>query len=426
MKILHTVESYTPSINGMQQVVKQLSERLVLLGHDVTVATSANLDRTDYCINGVKIVEFKIAGNMVNGYQGTEQEIQRYRDFLINSSFDVITNFAAQQWATDIALPILEEIKAVKVFVPTGFSCLFRAEYNRYYESMKLWMKQYDVSSFLSHDYRDTNFAKEAGVTNSVVIPNGAAADEFLPDSPIDIRKKLGITTDSFFILHVGSHTGMKGHSEAIKIFKRAKIKNSTFAIIGNCSSNDSGVFRTKQILKQFLAQIPIIGSSIFPQCGSSCRIKGMLFNNSIFRRIDKKKIIIADLTRQETVSAYKAADLFLFPSNLECSPVVLFECMASRTPFLTSDVGNTKEIIDWCDSGMLLPTKKLPNNFSRVVLDKSAALVEMIHNNKSLRKKMSENGFTAWKNNFNWEKITADYEVIYKRLYNKSCCDDL
>jgi len=41
MKILHTVESYTPSINGMQQVVKQLSERLVLLGHDVTVATRA-------------------------------------------------------------------------------------------------------------------------------------------------------------------------------------------------------------------------------------------------------------------------------------------------------------------------------------------------------------------------------------------------
>ena len=35
MKILHTVEFYHPSIGGMQEVVKQLSERLVLLGHEL-------------------------------------------------------------------------------------------------------------------------------------------------------------------------------------------------------------------------------------------------------------------------------------------------------------------------------------------------------------------------------------------------------
>ena len=40
MKILHTVEFYHPSVGGMQEVVKQLSERLVRLGHNVTVATS--------------------------------------------------------------------------------------------------------------------------------------------------------------------------------------------------------------------------------------------------------------------------------------------------------------------------------------------------------------------------------------------------
>ena len=55
MKILHTVEFYHPSIGGMQEVVKQLSERLVLLGHDVTVATTKMSERKESCINGVKI-----------------------------------------------------------------------------------------------------------------------------------------------------------------------------------------------------------------------------------------------------------------------------------------------------------------------------------------------------------------------------------
>ena len=55
MRILHTVEFYPPSIGGMQEVVRQLSERLVLLGHDVTVATTRIPERTASSQNGVKI-----------------------------------------------------------------------------------------------------------------------------------------------------------------------------------------------------------------------------------------------------------------------------------------------------------------------------------------------------------------------------------
>ena len=40
MKILHTVESYLPARHGMSEVVRQVSERLVAKGHEVTVATS--------------------------------------------------------------------------------------------------------------------------------------------------------------------------------------------------------------------------------------------------------------------------------------------------------------------------------------------------------------------------------------------------
>jgi len=131
MRILHTVEFYDPSVGGMQEVVKQLSERLVTLGHDVTVATTKLPNRKSLEFNGVRIVEFAISGSLVRGLSG---EVERYKKFLVESKFDVVTNFAAQQWATDLALGVLDKIKAKKVFVPTGFSGFYLPEYQDYFE----------------------------------------------------------------------------------------------------------------------------------------------------------------------------------------------------------------------------------------------------------------------------------------------------
>jgi glycosyltransferase involved in cell wall biosynthesis len=388
MKILHTVEFYHPSVGGMQEVVKQISQRLVKLGHDVTVATTRLPERTENIINGVKIAGFGISGNAVRGLTG---EIDAYREFLLTSEFDIITNFAAQQWATDIMLPLLDRIKTKKVFVPTGFSGLYLPEYKEYFESMKSWLKQYDKNIFLSDDYRDINFARDCGAENLMLIPNGAGADEFLPDPETDIREKLDIPKDRFLLLHVGSHTGVKGHSEALAIFEQATIKNSTFLLIAN-SFGGGG-------------------------CTKQCESTAEAFNLSPSGQLDNKKIIVTELSRIETVAAYQTADIFLFPSNIECSPLVLFEAMASKTPFLTADVGNSMEIIKWSGSGILLPTIKDPDGFSRVELSESARILENIYNDPAKRESMSISGFEAWRSHFTWEKIAGDYEKLYLGL---------
>lgn len=67
------------------------------------------------------MVGFNIKGNLANGLNG---EVDRYRAYLLENQFDIISFFAAQQWTFDAAIPLLPEIKAKKVFVPTGFSGL--------------------------------------------------------------------------------------------------------------------------------------------------------------------------------------------------------------------------------------------------------------------------------------------------------------
>lgn len=381
MKILHTVESYYPEVSGMAKVVQQLSERLVKLGHSVTVATTKTSKRKGKkYINGIKIIEFDIWGNSAFIIKGDKK---KYQDFLINSSYDIIVNFAAQQWATDLMLPILDKIKAKKIFVPTGFSGLYSPFYKNYFNKMKRWMKKYDMNIFLSETYRDINFARKNNIKKIIVIPNGASKEEFLPKSTVNIRKRLSVPDDHFLVLNVGSHTGLKGHSEAIRIFCKAKTKKATLLIVGKRTRIISGCYAQCQFLK-FLS---------------------------------RKNVLIVDLTREQTVAAFKAADLFLFTSRVECSPLVLFESLAAKIPFLTTNVGNTKEIVKWTKGGKLLPTRVDKFGYSRALIEKSAKILESYYHNRSRFSLMGKTGHKAWLKKFTWEKIALQYEDVYKKI---------
>jgi glycosyltransferase involved in cell wall biosynthesis len=387
MKILHTVEFYHPSIGGAQEVVRQISERLTKMGHDVTVATT-KIPRDSLIYNGVKIKEFDISGNYAKGYTGN---IHDYINYVKYSNFDIIMNYAAQQWATDLLLPILREIHAKKILVPCGYSGLYNEEYVQYYEKLKIWLQDYDATVYHSNEYQDIIYAKNNNIKKLIIIPNGADEKEF--DTPIDysIYDSLKIPKDRFIILSIGNHTGAKGHSECIKIFDNANIHNALLIIVGNA-----------------------VERGCYPQCLK----KSVIFNLNILNRIKKKTIIIGNFSRRETINLLKLADIFLFPSNVECSPIVLFEAMASSTPFVCSNVGNANEIIKWSEGGILIPTFHNKKGFSTVDIKKGAEIIEMLFSNKVMRDNLAQSGYNCWKNNFTWEKIAIKYEKLYLSLY--------
>jgi len=389
MKILHTSELYSPILGGAQEAVRQISERLVERGHEVTVATKSSKFRREKSINGVIVKEFDISGNSISGYHGN---IDAYRDLLLSSDFDIVMNYAAQQWATDIALPLLDNIKSKKVFVPCGFSGFFLPQFEKYYKGLLGSLRKYDATIYFSKYYRDFIIANNQGLNNLIVIPNGADEREFSRKPSINIRHLLNIPENDFLIIHVGSHTGLKGHREAIKIFNKSRIKNSTLLIIGNDLRG----------------------------CTYECHLHEQINKINFVSRINNKKLIIRPMSRLETISAYFEADIFLFPSNIECSPIVLFECMASKTPFLTTDVGNSKEIINESMGGMLLPTKIDSSGYSKARINESAKLLEYMFSNENLRIKMGYTGYEHWRKKFTWDQISKNYEEVYKKLVNK------
>jgi len=382
MKILHTVEFYDPSPGGAQEVVKQLSERMAAAGHDVTVATTRLKERTKKTINGVKIAEFACSGNTVVGMGG---ETKRYQDFLRQGDFDIMMNYAAQQWATDLVYDIIDEIPYKKVISPCGYSALRNPDFKDYFAKLPAILRQYDASTYVSSSYQDIVFARQHHLRNLHVIPNGANEKEFLKRGERDaFRRKHGI--DGFMMMSIGNHTGAKGHYEMMAA--------------------------TAQL--DFPATLVIQGKLDFG-CLKTCQRQADIIN----RQYPDKRVIILQAERAETVQALWAADVFLLLSNVEASPVVLFEALAVAIPFISTDVGNAREIARWTSDGLIAKTSPdvVNQGNAMVYLDDAVRCITKLYKNPALRRRMGERGRRAWEEKFTWDAITKQYLELYERI---------
>ena len=87
---------------------------------------------------------------------------------------------------------------------------------------------------------------------------------------------------------------------------------------------------------------------------------------------------------------------------------------MASKTPFLCTDVGNASEIIEWSGGGKLLPTIKNKDGNSAAIIDESIKILEELYLNEEEGRNMAEKAFKIWRKKYTWERISEDYENLY------------
>lgn len=458
MRILLCCEFYYPSVGGVQEVMRQLAERLVKRGHDVTVATTKLPNRDFTELNGVHVKEFSVRGNLARTIEG---EKKAYQDFVKNFQCDAILIKAAQQWTFDALWPILGEIKARKVFIPCGFSGLYEPSYKGYFQDLPEILHQFDSLIFYADDYRDTNFARKIGYKNLNIIPNGASEVEFGPQAKTDFRARHGIPKDSFMILTVGTLTGAKGHRELAEAITKLDVKSKhvTLLLNGNApitvklnlsersdESLEDGskedladiINKKKESLRRWLKDLhfsyidlPRRALRVLFVEGWSATLSrvslafqrivlsrdvGPLSLKSLMDQVNKnsrKKVLLLDLPRTELIEAYQEADLFVFASIIEYSPLVLFEAAASGTPFLSVPVGNSEEIALWTRGGVICPAKKDKQGYTRVDTQELADHIKQLINSPELLAEMGKKARARWEKYFSWDKIADQYEAV-------------
>lgn len=372
MKILHTVQRYYPDSGGSEEVVKQLSEHLVARGHNVTVLTGKTPLRNFSFYNGVRIVDFDIRGNKVNGIHG---DINGFLKFIRSENFDVIMNYAAQIWSTDLFFKLLSELKAKKILVPCGYSALSNPKYSEYFSKLPSILHQYDAVVYLSPNYIDTKFAEQNNLTNGIVIPNAADENEFDNFSFGTFKEKYNLLHKNL-IINVSNHSLLKGHRFFWNCIKQLKNEEVDGILIGN--PYFSGV---KKWLKE---------------CYLECKIQEFRFNQHI----------LEDLPRKDVVSAYIDADIFIFGSQVECSPLVMFESFASKTLFVSTNCGN---VADYRDIVCLVENEA-----------EAVSVAKNYIKDKSSFQERLDRGYQLFQRSLNWTAVSKQYEQLYIKLLEK------
>lgn len=444
MRFLFCCELYYPSVAGVPVVMRELAERLVRRGHEVTIATTRLRNRTFDVLNGVKIVEFSVSGNGASGMKG---EIDRYRDFVLGSDVDAVLIKAAQQWTFDALWPVVDEIRARKVFIPCGFSGLYQSSYAEYFRKLPAVLNLFDHLILYASNYRDMEYMCKFKISHYSIIPNGASPEEFeVPKDP-SFRKRYGISEESFVFLTVGGLTGMKGHLEVARAFARLNTngRSSVLILNGNIptapqtvppgvvntdeaspdrSNNGRRIRAAASQLAAILSArgwkglIEVVAGIIDRRMGLKCiperlsrPVQYWVGRGNLQKPL--KKVMLVDLPRDELIQSYKNSDLFVFASNIEYSPLVLFESAAAGLPFLSVPVGNAEEIARWTGGGIICPANIDAKGYTRVSTRALTSEMARAMNSPSLLKKLGEIGHDRWRDRFTWSKIVVDYENI-------------
>lgn len=384
-------------------MMHEIGLRFVMKGHTVSVATSWRADRALDCADGMQIHSFKVAGNTATGMTG---ELARYQDFLVQGRFDFLLVMAAQQWTFDAMLPVLDAIRYRKLHIPCGYSGFYLARYREYYRDMAKHLRKFDALIYNSTNYRDINFARDNNLPGINVIPAGASELEFLHPEKTNIRERLAIGKEDFIYLSVGAPAYNKGHKEILQAYLLLDVPfASTLVLNGNYDTDDDSslaalVRNPRHVVKEYGRRA--LGRSPF-------NIRRLARNN----RSPDKRIVFANLARQDLITLFFDADLFLFASHVEYSPLVIFECMASGLPFLSIPVGNVDELIEWSGSGVLCEGNKSAEGFSSAdPLVFSREMRELSLDQAKLAE-LSAKGRSAWTERFTWNKIANQIEQL-------------
>jgi len=391
-KILITTFTFQPNKDGIAEAAGLMAFWLAERGHDVVVLTGSLPDRHDFQPHPrLRIRQFDADFHRL--HEAVSQEDgERIRNFIREENPEVIFCHCCEIWTASHAEQVFAELNAKTVLISHGYTTHLWLPRARPPFGLGVWsrnlirrvsrlpwlMRRYDRVVFLSQkqDWRrffDHRLARLTGHRGIRVIPNGTDANPARASA--EVFRRDFISGTGLSVCCVANYSPRKNQARAIRVFRRAALKDATLVLIG---SEFNAYSNALEELDQQLQQRYPEGTVVF----------------------------LEKLDRATTLAAYTACDVFLLAADAETQPIVLLEAMAAGQPFVTTNVGCVTE----------LPGGLVANDEAGL----SAALVTL-QNSPAQRKQLGDLGKAAVMRDFTKEKVMAAWENLLHELLQES-----
>lgn len=322
MKILVTVNTFYPKIDGVQTVTEYLVMGLIAKGHSVTVVTTnAEGSPEEELYNGIRILRTNVYTKYAL-YHGNKKKYQNMIKELANEH-DIMINICTQNALTDYLLPILNEIDCKKILHLHGMHN-FVWEKNDFLDikhfMYKLWrnirwgmlykinknkFKHYNaVLQLHRFDSANVYFKKKYNIS-SIILENACNAEFSIETRKNIIKEKICIC--------VANYTERKNQEFVLRAFYNTKITDDW--------------------------KLVFIGGNM-----NSYYNKLVELNKQLIRTNGKRNVeFLTGLSRAYTIELVKKSSIYLMGSTWEAFSISIIEAMASATPFISTDTGVTR-----------------------------------------------------------------------------------
>jgi alpha-maltose-1-phosphate synthase len=248
------------------------------------------------------------------------------------------------------------------------------------------------VSSSMRRDVHDLYGVPEDRVE---IIPNGIDTAEYRPRFQPDVLRKYGVDPDRPFILFVGRITRQKGILHLVRAIPH---------------------------MRGDIQVVLCAGAPDTPEI--EAEMKRLV--EDARQRSDHPVLWIAKmLPRQDVITLYSHASVFVCPSVYEPFGIINLEAMACETPVVASAVGGIPEVVVDGETGILVPIEARgevdfepvePAAFSRALADAVNALLS----DETRLRTMAERARLHVEEHYSWQSIAAQTLDFYRRTVER------
>ncbi len=223
------------------------------------------------------------------------------------------------------------------------------------------------------------------------IIPNGIDVGRYKPTLDPALLQRYGIDPDRPFILFVGRITRQKGVTHLVDAIPR--LQPGVQVVL--CA----GAPDTPEIAAEMAEKVR--------------RAKSAATNEIVW--------IERWVPREDIVSLFTHASVFVCPSVYEPFGIINLEAMACGTPVVASAVGGIPEVVISGETGLLVPFKSVPGSFEpedpgQFARDLAAAVNDLLRSEEG-RKRMGCVSRDRVEKYFSWRSVARQTMEFYEEL---------
>ncbi len=414
MKILHVSYLYSPSYGGNQIHNRELSEKMVRAGQDVTVFTTNAVDMKQVVyddkdfdplperevINGVKVQRFRPRYGVHSMIYNRLTQV-RGGCFLKRT----ILGDTDEMWEHGPFIPgMMMEIMRLRPEVITVFNIYPTTFYLSYLASR--WLKVPLVVLPIIHL---SDSWKDAPLVRRVL--NEAAAVVALTRTEKDTLVGMGIDQKKISVIGVGIYPEKVRGRDGKRLRESQGLGDRPLVSYVGRISESKGVTTLLRAMKKVWKEMPQARLLLAGGDAEEDQTELLAEMESLTPQERARLVELHHFRDQDKGAIYSAMDVFVMASNIDSFGITYLEAWANERPVIACRGTAQETLIDEGKDGLL-------TRFGDET-DLARAIVTLLKDERK-RKMMGQAGRKKIEEKYTWDKVQRDFMTIYRKVTAK------